>query len=120
MAEDWAAIAAEVAAALIDVGFAATLYRPGGTTGPENDPTFLPATMHPITVMLGSISLGMIDGSTIRAGDKQLMMAAEGVIPTTADRISLSSADTTGLSVIRAEPFAPGGVDLYYELLLRS
>jgi hypothetical protein len=120
MAENWTSITTEVASALADVGFSATLYRPGGKTGPENDPTFLPATSHPITVMLDTISLGMIDGSVIHAGDKRVMMAAGGIVPTTADRVSLSSADATGLSVVRVEPFAPAGVDLYYELLLRS
>lgn len=120
MSENWSAIAAEVATALDEVGFTATLRRPGTRSGPENDPTFGPETTHGVKVMQDTISLGLIDSSLIRAGDKLLMVAAEDIVPTTVDRISLSSADAQGMDVVRVEPFAPGGVDLYYEVLLRS
>lgn len=126
--EDWAAIATEVATALRDVGFTATLARAGEPTGPDYDPTPGERTKHPITVMQDMISLDLIDGSVIRAGDKLLMMAAGGVVPTTADNIALAAPSAVvmpatglpGLSVVRVEPFAPGGVDLFYEVLLRG
>lgn len=113
MAENWPAIAAEVATALQEVGFTATLKRKGAKTGPEYAPVYGPDVEHNVTVMQDTISLGLIDGSMIRAGDKLVMMAAGGVVPTTADRIM-------GMAVMRVEPFAPGDVDLFYEVLLRA
>lgn len=116
MAEDWVGIAAEVATALQEVGFTATLTRPGTPTGPEYNPTPGTPQTFTVTLMQDTISLGMIDGSVVRAGDKLVMMAAEGVVPTTADTITLGSV----MQVVRVEPFAPGGEDLFYEVLLRS
>lgn len=116
MSENWPAIAAEVAAALADVGFTTTLTRPGPTTGPEWAPVPGTPQTFTVTLMQDTITLGMIDGSVVRAGDKLVMMAANGVVPTTADTITLGSV----MQVIRVEPFAPGGVDLFYEVLLRT
>jgi len=115
--EDWQAIAAEVAAALAEVGFAVTLHRPGAATGPEWDPTPGAPTDHPLRVMQDMLGLGLIDGANIRAGDLRLMCAAEGIRPTTADRVT---AQGVSYAVIVCEPFAPGGVDLYYDLVLRA
>lgn len=117
MAEDWTGIAAEVAAALAEVGFTATLLRRGAATGPEWDPAQGPDTPHPLTVMQDTLGLGLIDGSTIRAGDMRLMCAAEGIRPTTADRVTVQGIT---YAVVLCEPFAPGGVDLFYDLLLRA
>lgn len=128
MAEDWSAIAAEVRAGLAEVGFQATLVRAGGKTGPAHDPVFGQPTKHPLTVMQDTISLGLIDVSAIRAGDKLVMAAAGGVVPTTADRVvlappqgvTITGSDLPGLAIARVEPFAPGGVPLYFEMLLRG
>lgn len=115
--EDWDATAAEVAAALAEVGFTATLTRPGTPTGPSYDPTPGTPSTHDLRVMQDSLGLGMIDGTTIRAGDLRLMCAAEGIRPTTADRVTVQG---VSYAVALCEPFAPGGVDLYYDLLLRA
>lgn len=117
--EDWSAIAAEVAADLRDVGFTATLHRKGGRdpASPEHDPIFLPDTPHPLTVMQDTLGLSQIDGTLIRAGDVRLMCGAEGIRPTTADRVTVQG---VSYAVVLCEPFAPGGVDLYYDLVLRS
>ena len=117
MAEDWSAVAADVRAALDDVGFVATLTRPGTPTGPEYDPTPGTPTTHSLRVMQERIGLGLIDGAAVRAGDLRLMCTADGIRPTTADRVTVGAVD---YAVVRCEPFAPGGVDLYYDLLLRS
>lgn len=115
--EDWTVIAAEVAAALRNVGFAVTLHRKGTTTGPEWDPVQGPDTPHQLTVMQDMLGLSQIDGTLIKAGDLRLMCAAEGIRPTTADRVTVQS---VSYAVVLCEPFAPAGVDLYYDLLLRA
>ena len=55
MAENWAAVAAEISAALGEVGFAATLIEPGAETGPEYDPTIGAETEHLVTVLADEI-----------------------------------------------------------------
>lgn len=117
MAEDWNAVAAEVAAALGDVGHQATILRAGVATGPEYDPTWGPDLEFPVTLLGDSLALGLIDGTAIQAGDRREMMAAEGVTPTPADRIQIGA---TIYAIIRAEPYAPGGVPLYFDLILRA
>ncbi|MFC3169226.1 hypothetical protein [Paracoccus fontiphilus] len=116
MAEDWTAIAAEVAGALSDVGHAGTLLRKGGFTGPEYDPTPLPDQQIPVRLLGDTMALGLIDGSTIHAGDRREMMAAEGTVPTPADRLRIGA---TEYAIVRAEPYAPGGVPLFFDLILR-
>ena len=117
--EDWQAIAAEVAAALRDVGFSVTLHRSGGRdpASPEYDPTFLPDTDHPLTVMQDALGLSQIDGTLIKAGDIRLICAAEGIRPTQADRVTVQGVN---YAVVMCEPFSPAGVDLYYDLVLRA
>lgn len=115
--ENWSEIAAEVAAALDDVGFTATLHRSGGFTGPEYDPVPLPPTDHPLRVMQDTLGLGLLSGTLIQAGDLRLMAAAEGIRPTTADRMTVQGVN---YAVKLCEPFAPGSVDVFYELILRA
>lgn len=117
MAEDWNAIAAEVAVALGDVGHSATLLRPGGTTGPEWEPVQLPPVEVPVKLLGDSLALGLINGSTILAGDRREMMAAEGTTPTPADKLRIGG---IVYAIVRAEPYAPGGVALFYDLILRA
>lgn len=117
MTEDWTSIAAEVAAAVGDVGHAATLIRPGSPTGPEWDPTPGPEQRIPVKLLGDSLSLGLISGSAIQAGDRREMMAAEGTTPTPADSLQIGG---TTYAIIRADPFAPGGVALFYDLILRA
>lgn len=124
MAEDWGAVQAEIAEAIGDVGHIATLIRPGGRdpASPEVDPVFLPDQRIPIRLMGDTISLGLISNTygpntTIHATDRREMMAFDGTTPTPDDRVQIG--DTT-YSVIRAEPYAPGGEPLYFDLILRA
>lgn len=117
MAEDWQAIAAEVAGALGDVGHAATLLRKGEPTGPEYDPQPGPDLEIPVKLLGDTIALGLVNGSTIAASDRREMMAAEGTVPTPADRLRL---DGIVYAIVRAEPYAPGGVPLFFDLILRA
>lgn len=68
--------------------------------------------------LLGDVlGLGLIDGAVIPASDRREMMAAEGNTPTPADRIQIGA---TVYAIIRAEPYAPGGEALFYDLVLRA
>lgn len=117
--EDWQAIAAEVAEALGDVGHAATLLRAGGRdpVSPEYNPVMLPDQEIPVKLLGDTLALGLVNGTAIRAGDRREMMAAEGTTPTPADRLRIG---TTSYAIVRAEPFAPGGEALFFDLILRA
>lgn len=117
MAEDWLGIAAEVAGALGDVGHTATLLRKGPTTGPEWNPVPGPEVEIPVKLLGDTLGLGLIDGATIHASDRREMMAAEGAAPTPADKLRIGD---TVYAIIRAEPYAPGGESLYFDLILRA
>ncbi|MGN0933242.1 hypothetical protein [Falsigemmobacter intermedius] len=67
--------------------------------------------------MQDTIGLGLINGSTIRAGDVRVMMAAEGVAPTAADKLRMGGVN---YAIERAEPFAPAGVAVYFDVILRA
>lgn len=116
MAEDWQAIAAEVAEALGNVGYTATLLR-RTFTGPEYDRQPGPDQLIPIKLLGDTLALGLVNGTTIQAGDRREMMAAEGTTPTPADRLRIG---TTSYAIIHAEPFAPGGEAVYFDLILRA
>jgi hypothetical protein len=117
-------IAAEVAAAIREVGNAtgngpliATLIRPAAQpTNPWDAPASAPSLI-PVAVMVESYSQGLIDGTLIRAEDRRVMMEATGIVPTTADRISISGKEYAILSVA---PEAPSGVALFYNLHCRE
>lgn len=117
MAENWLGIAAEFADALADVGHTGTLIRKGPTTGPEWAPVPGPDQRITINLLGDTIALGLVDGTAIRAGDRREMMAAEGTVPTTADRIQIGA---VAYAIVRCDPYAPGGVDLFYDLILRA
>lgn len=117
MGEDWTSIAAEVAAAVKDTGHGATLIRKGPPTGPEWDQTPGADQRIPVNLLGDTIALGLVSGSAIQAGDRREMMAAEGTTPTPADRLQIG---TVTYSIVRAEPYAPGGVALFYDLILRA
>ncbi|WP_157001468.1 hypothetical protein [Paracoccus sp. S4493] len=116
MAEDWQAIAAEVAGALGDVGYGATLVR-HTWIGPDHDRQPGPDQLIPVKLLGDTLALGLVNGTSIRASDRREMMAAAGTTPTPADHLRIG---TTSYAIIRCEPFAPGGIALYYDLILRA
>ncbi len=117
MPENWSAIAAEVAEALGDTGHSGTLIRAGVSAGPAWDPTPGPEQRIAVKLLGDTLGLGLVDGTAIRAGDRREMMAAEGATPTPADRLQIGAVT---YSIVRAEPYAPGGVALFYDLVLRA
>lgn len=114
--EDWNAIAAEVAEAVGDVGHGATLLRPT-FTGPNHDRRPGPDQQIPVKLLGDMLALGLVNGTAIQANDRREMMAAEGTTPTPTDRLCIGN---TEHAIIRAEPFAPGGIALFYDLILRA
>lgn len=116
MAEDWSQIAAEVAEALGDVGHTGILLRPT-FTGPEYDRHPGPDQEIPVKLLGDTLAVHLLGSTTIQAGDRREMMAAEGTTPTPADRLQIGP---TKYAIVRCEPFAPGGVALFYDLILRA
>lgn len=115
MAEDWAAIASEVADALGDVGFTATLTR---TTGGAETPWGTEAatvTSYTVTVVddgIKSLTQPQIDGTLIVRISRVLTIATGAVIPAMGDTITLHGQEHAIAAVM---PLAPGGVALLFE-----
>lgn len=116
MSEDWAAVAADVATALAEVGFTATLEEPGENAGPEYDPIAGAATEHSITVVddetVRRDATGTITGST-----RVLTVAAGTVTPMKGWRVQVRG---TWHRIAQVRPLAPGGVDLLFDLYLEG
>jgi hypothetical protein len=113
MAEDWSAVAAEVAAAIGEVGFAATLIKPGVYTGPDYDPTPSAPVEYLVTVIDDAIRVRDQSGALTRETVRVLTIGATGVVPAKADRVRVRGLEHEIMAVM---PLAPGGVDLLYEL----
>lgn len=116
-------IAAEVAAALREVGqetgageLIATLIRPAPQPQNPWDPPAGEPSEHPLAVMVESYEQNDIDGTLIRAEDRRVMMEAAGITPTTADRLKIG---TDEYAILSAQPEAPGGVALFFVLQCR-
>lgn len=130
MAEDWNAVAAEVAEGLAEVEFIATLEKPGVMTGPSYDPVMGPPTLHRIGVVeeesLEKDATGTLTGRVI----KKLTMNALGIEPTKQDRVILNltpdqvtatpEADRRWLEIDDVMRKAPGGVPLLYQIILSN
>lgn len=111
MAENWAAIAAEIDAAIASVGFAATLEQPGAQTGPDYDPTFGAATLLPVTVIDDAIRRRDA-GGTVTETVRVLTMSA-AVTPVKGWRVQVRE---QWLRITQVMPLAPGGVDLLFDV----
>lgn len=115
MAENWAAVAAEVADALAEVGFAAVLEQPGTETGPDYGPTPGAVTNHAITVIDDQIRRR--DGTgTVTETVRVLTMAAT-VTPVKGWRVQVRGAFHR---IAQVMPLAPGGVDLLFDVELEA
>ncbi|MCC0013876.1 MAG: hypothetical protein H6881_08360 [Rhodobiaceae bacterium] len=117
MSEDWNKIAVEVADAIGEVGFAATLRKPGAASGDEYDPTYGVPSDSTITVIDDRIrerdQAGTLTGITRRV----LTVAAGGSVPEKDDQVQV---DGDWHKVIEVMPLAPGGVDLLYDVEIAS
>lgn len=115
MAEDWNAVAREVAEAIASVGFTATLRQPGTLTGPDYDPTIGADTETAITVIDDQIRRRDA-GGTVTETVRVLTMSAE-VVPIKG-QIVVVRGET--LRIGKVMPLAPGGVDLLFDVEIES
>lgn len=109
MAENWSAIAAEIAEAIASVGFAATISQPGAETGPDYDPTST-TTETPITVIDDQIRRRDAGGAVTETVRVLTMSAA--VVPVKGQIVTVRGEE---LRIGKVMPLAPGGVDLLFD-----
>jgi hypothetical protein len=125
MPENWEAIAAEVDAALksvgtTDAGFTAVLSQTTASGGDPWDPgSGTPATVNTdVTIVVSEYALSEIDGTTIQAGDRKVLMTATaGVEPKPSNVLTISGRAYT---VINSMPLAPAGIAVMYEVQARA
>lgn len=114
MSGEWAAIQAEVAAAIASVGFTASLERQCETDGPEGGAEY--ATVGQITVIDDTITRrdagGMVTGSA-----RVLTIRGNGVVPQKGWRVQVRG---VWHRIAAVKPLAPGGVDLLYDIELEG
>jgi len=125
MAENWSQIANEVDAALksvgtTDAGFTAVLSQTTVTGGNPWDPgsgTSTTVTTN-VTIVVSEYALSEIDGTTIQAGDRKVLMTAmAGVEPKPSDTLTISG---KAYNVVNAMPLAPAGIAVMYEVQARA
>lgn len=115
MAEDWEAIAAEVAAAVAEVGFAATLIQPGAPTGSAYDPTPGADVTTPITIIDDTVMVSDRPMASDLLGKRTITIATKaGMTPQRGDKIRVGSETPAEIEEIR--PLRPGGVVLLWEV----
>jgi hypothetical protein len=114
MAEDWNAIAIEVAEAIASVGFEAYLEAQNDLGGPEGGEEY--AEVEPITVIDDMIKRrdagGMVTGSV-----RVLTIKGNGTVPVKGWRVQVRG---DWHRIAQVWPLAPGGVDLLFDLELEG
>jgi hypothetical protein len=113
--EDWAGIATEVAGAIGEVGFGATITRPGAVTGPEWAPVAGVPVVYDVTVIDSMIKVRDASGTLTGEMRRRLSIEAGVVVPAKGDAITVRGVAHT---VDTVETLAPGGVDLLYYVTL--
>lgn len=111
MAENWAAIASEISAAIASVGFTATLVVPEAETGPDYDPDTAAASEVSITVIDDQIRRRDA-GGTVTETVRVLTMGAS-VVPVKGQLVRVRGET---LRIGKVMPLAPGGVDLMFDV----
>lgn len=96
-------------------GFPITLRKPGATTGPEWAPVAGSPVDYTLTCLDQRIVHRDMSGTLIGTSSRVLMVEAVGVVPAKADRVLVRG---QWHEVIDVQPQSPGGVDLYYDLVI--
>jgi hypothetical protein len=113
MAEDWNAIASEVAAAIGEVGFEVTLRKV--TVGPATpwDEAGVTTTDTALRCIDDRYRVRDAQGNLLQQSMRTLTVAVGAVMPAKADRVLVRGA---WHEIAEVRPLAPGGVDLLYDL----
>ena len=113
MAEDWQAIAADVAAAIGDVGFEVTLRK--RTAGPSTpwDTTAVTTADTVIRCIDDRYRVRDAQGNLLQQSMRTLTVAVGGAIPAKADQVQVRG---DWFEIAEVRPLAPGGVDLLYDV----
>lgn len=115
MAEDWAAIAAEVAGAIGEVGYSASLIQPGTPTGPAYDPTPGADIVTAITIIDDTVMVSDRPAASDLLGKRTIIIATQaGMTPRRGDKIQVAGEQPAEIEEIR--PLRPGGVVLLWEV----
>lgn len=119
--ENWSQIAGEVDTALksigsTDAGFLALLERPASSGGDPWNPTPDALQTASVAIVLSEFTNDEIDGTTILATDKKVLVSATGMEPKPGDMLTISGAKH---QVINSKPLAPAGVAVMYEVQAR-
>jgi hypothetical protein len=116
MSEDWAAVAAEVAGALDEVGGAGIIRR-YTKSGPDYDPTLTPAD-YACTLLQDMVDLTKMAGTLIEMNDRRVYVAASGlaITPTTADKWVLDGKEYAIKSARPLQP-DPNGAVIMHEIV---
>lgn len=119
MSVDYAAIAAEAATAIADVGVQVTILTRGAVTGPDYAPTFGADTEHSASGVLTSYSAAELRAEYVQIGDRKLLVQAAGLdhIPTTEDRVQIGS---DAFAVVNVEAVAPANEPVMWKLQVRQ
>lgn len=123
-----AQIAAEISAALLEVGqevgageFEVTILR---VATPPATPWDTPAgdpDEYGLRAMVSAYKQGQVDGTLIKAGDVKVFLDATGITPSTSDRVSIATGPFAGeYAILSVSPAAYSGVALYYNLHCRK
>lgn len=117
--EDWNAVAAEVAEALLEVGGTVVIRRKV-LTGPADNRVVV-ATDYSVTLVQMAIDYTNVSGTLIKIGDKSGMINAAGlaIIPTTADKLVIGGLEHALVSVQPIQP-DPTGVSVVYNVIYRA
>lgn len=119
MAEDWAAVAAEVTEALKEVGGTAAIRR-STTSGPSYDPQ-ITTTDYSCTLVQDMIDMTKVTGTLIDKTDRMEFVSASDleIRPVPGDKLVLGGSVHAIKSVQPLQP-DPTGPVVYYEVIFTS
>lgn len=117
---DYTRIRTSAHAKLKKYGMTATLRREVKAGGDEWNPAPPTVEDRDIVALLGSFSERMIDGITVKYGDRRVYVGADALgdfVPTVEDKLVLGAIE---YAIINVLPIAPGGVPVMYEIQARG
>ena len=116
MAENWPAIAADVAAAILDVGYPVLVIRPIGPPLQPWDTALQDADRFFCTVVDQGIRQTRAAGSS-ELVLRRVLLAPADAAPRVGDRVELLG---VGHAVLAVQPTAPGGVPVLVKVELEA